>query len=235
MVGNTVEAQQSSTQKQAKNSLSMQVRAVTASMPAAMRLPSTTKRRLSLKILCSTSAGIRVYGYGGNPTVNNEGNIKTVGGSAKGIEVDTQYYYSGSEAPKATINHDAGTITTSGSNASGLYINSSGADGTYDITSSGNINTSGSGAHGIEVKVLTESTTGSPGTANVTINGGAVSATGYAAAGILTNLRLGSSDQGDSNVTINGGSVSGGWGGSFQSAGVRVLTRQQPHYHRIRC
>ncbi len=180
------------------------------------------KADIELKDTSAGSAGIRVYGYGGNPTVNNEGNIKTVGGSAKGISVDTQYYYSGSEAPKATINHNAGTITTSGSNAHGLYIYSISANGTYDITSSGNINTSGSGAHGIVVQVSNEDY-GNLGTANVTVKGGTISTTGYGAAGIQTDLQLGKSYQGDSIVSIEGGSVSGGWGGGFNSAGVRVL------------
>ncbi len=180
------------------------------------------KAEIELKDTNASSAGIRVYGYGGNPTVNNEGKITTLGEGSNGIKVETRYSSSGSEAPKATINHNAGTITTSGASASGLYIESSSANGTYDITSSGNVSTSGSDAHGIYATISGEGA-GNPGTANVTVNAGTVSATGNNSAGIQTDLYLYNREQATSNVTINGGSVSGGWGDGLRSAGVQVM------------
>ena len=185
------------------------------------------KADIELKDLEASSAGIRVIGYGGHPTVNNEGAIKTVGDSAAGIRVDTKSYRDAEislELQQATINHNAGTITTSGENAYGLYIQSEGRDGTYNVNLRGNVNTSGVEGHGIYVYVDGESSGESrSGTANIIVNGGAISVTGQDSAGIRTQLDVYGAQAGTSNITINSGSVSGGWGTGSDASGVRVL------------
>ena len=185
------------------------------------------KADIELKDLEASSAGIRVIGYGGHPTVNNEGAIKTVGDSAAGIRVDTKSYRDAEislELQQATINHNAGTITTSGENAYGLYIQSEGRDGTYNVNLKGTVNTTGVEGHGVYVYVDGDATGESrSGTANIIVNGGTISATGENSSGIRTWLDVSSAEAGMSNITINGGSVSGGWGTSYDAAGIKVI------------
>lgn len=181
------------------------------------------KAEIELKDTNSGSGGIYVYGTGGNPTVNNDGSIKTVGTNASGIVVETYAYTSGSEVTRATINHNTGTITTTGTSGMGLYLASDSANGVYNITSSGNINTSGSDAHGIYVTAGGESNSdNNSGTANITVNSGNIAATGQDSAGIKTDLSVYGAAAGNSIVSVNGGSVQGGWGSGFRSAGIQV-------------
>ncbi len=184
------------------------------------------KADIELKDLEASSAGIRVIGYGGHPTVNNEGAIKTVGDSAAGIRVDTKSYRDAEislELQQATINHNAGTITTSGENAYGLYIQSEGRDGTYNVNLKGTVNTTGVEGHGVYVYVDGDATGESrSGTANIIVNGGTISATGRDSSGIRTWMDVSGAEAGTSNITINSGSVSGGWGTSNDAAGILV-------------
>ena len=165
----------------------------------------------------------------GSPAVvNNSGNITTEATSGyAGIRIFSDYSSSGNPTTLA-INHNAGTVTTTGSSTHGLQLESYNGDVTYNVTSSGNVQTSGDYASGIYVAGNNSNNDSqNAGTANVTVNAGSISATGQGANGIsvrLSSVSGGISSNGTVDINLNGGSVSGGKAVEGDGAGIHVST-----------
>ena len=157
-------------------------------------------------------------GFSGSAAVvNNSGSITTNATSGyAGIRMVANNYPSGNPAAKLTINHNAGTITTTGQSTHGLMMENGYGSGTYNFTSSGNIITSGTSASGIYTQVQGGADCpGTPGTINVTVGGGSISAKGLNGSGIKTSARSCSNvtnSGGIVTIKVNAGTVFGGTG-----------------------
>ena len=167
-------------------------------------------------------------GSSGSPAVvNNSGNITTE--ATEGQAGIRMFANNGSGNPTVlTINHNAGTVTTTGIDTNGLQMTSSNGGSIYNVTSSGNVVVSGENASGIYVGGNNiNNSSQNAGTANVTVNAGSISATGQGANGIsvrLSSVSGGISSNGTVDINLNGGSVSGGKAVEGDGAGIHVST-----------